>query len=101
MPRANKLEAYLDEYLQAAGIAGKQAAKGRSRTLTAHAMTRVDFWLRVRRRAEDAGITGRIGPTPSALPASRRTSKWHYRPRPEGRWSRQFQKRRALRSPRQ
>lgn len=63
----HKLEGYLDEYLQAAGIAGNRegalfrVAKGRTRTLTAHAMTRVDAWLMVRRRAKDAGISGRIG----------------------------------------
>ncbi|PYT26127.1 MAG: integrase [Acidobacteria bacterium] len=63
----HKLEQYIDDYLQAAGIAeDKQgplfrAAKGRTRMLTAHAMTRVDAWLMVRRRTEDAGIGGRIG----------------------------------------
>jgi integrase/recombinase XerD len=63
----HKLEIYLDEYLQAAGIAEDQrgpifrSAKGRSGVLTAHAMTRVDAWLMVRRRAEKAGIGGHIG----------------------------------------
>jgi len=63
----HNLESYLDEYLQAAGIADDRegplfrAAKGRTRTLTVHAMTRVDAWLMVRRRVEDAGIGGRIG----------------------------------------
>ena len=63
----HKLEGYLDEYLQAAGISGNPqgplfpAAKGRTRTLTTHAMTRTDAWLMVQRRAKDAGITGGIG----------------------------------------
>jgi integrase/recombinase XerD len=63
----HKLEMYLDEYLQAAGIAEEKqgalfrAAKGRTRKLGAHAMTRVDAWLMVRRRAKDAGIAGQIG----------------------------------------
>lgn len=63
----HKLEEYLDEYLAAAQIAqDKQgplfrAAKGRTRTLAMHAMTRVDAWLMIRRRAEDAGIAGRVG----------------------------------------
>jgi integrase/recombinase XerD len=63
----HQLEGYLDEYLHAAGIADDKqgplfrAAKGRTRALTAHAMTRVDAWLMVRRGCEDAGIGGRIG----------------------------------------
>jgi hypothetical protein len=51
----HQLEDYLDAYLQAAGIAGDlqgplfRAAKGRTGTLTTHAMTRTDAWLPVRR----------------------------------------------------
>jgi integrase/recombinase XerD len=62
----HQLEDYLDEYLQAAGIGGDpqgplfRAVKGRTHTLTAHAMTRTDAWLMVRRRAAAAGIAGRI-----------------------------------------
>ena len=63
----HKLEIYLDEYIQVAGIAEEKqgalfrSAKGRTRKLTAHAMTRIDAWLMVRRRAKDAGIAGRVG----------------------------------------
>lgn len=63
----HELEEYLDTYLQAAKIAEDhpgplfRVAKGRTRTLTTHAMTRVDAWLMVRRRAQDAGLAGRIG----------------------------------------
>jgi site-specific recombinase XerD len=63
----HKLEEYLDEYLHAAGISGDRegplfrVAQGRTRTLTARAMTRIDAWLMVRRRTKDAGIAGRIG----------------------------------------
>lgn len=62
----HKLEQYLDEYLKMAGFSGERegplfrVAKGRSRTLANNPMTRIDAYLMVRRRAEDAGITGRI-----------------------------------------
>ena len=60
------LEEYLDAYLQAAGLSGDpqgplfRAAKGRTRSLAPHAMTRTDAWLMVRRRAAAAGISARI-----------------------------------------
>ena len=63
----HQLEAYLDEYLAAAGIAGDRqaplfrAARGRTGLLADHAMTRIDAWLMVQRRAREAGIAGRIG----------------------------------------
>ena len=63
----HKLEAYLDEYLQATGIAEDRqgplfrTAGGRTGLLSDRAMTRIDAWLMVRRRAAAAGISGRIG----------------------------------------
>ena len=61
----HQLEAWLDEYLQAAALAGDPQGplfrRARARTLTPDAMTRVDAWLMVRRRARDAGISGPIG----------------------------------------
>jgi len=67
MPCHHKLEAYLDAYIQAAGIAGDRAgplfraALGKTKKLTASALTRKDVWRMVRRRAADAGIETPIG----------------------------------------
>ena len=67
MPCHHKLEAYLDPYIQAAGIAGDRAgplfrsALGKAKKLTASALTRKDVWRMVRRRAADAGIETPIG----------------------------------------
>ena len=67
MPCHHKLEAYLDAYIEAAGIAGDRAgplfrsALGKTKKLTASALTRKDVWRMVRRRAADAGIETPIG----------------------------------------
>jgi integrase/recombinase XerD len=66
MPAHHTLEAYLDAYLAAAGIrdSGKsplfRSAVGRTATLTAHAMHRIDAYRMIRRRAADAGFKVRI-----------------------------------------
>jgi len=62
MPCHHNLEAYLDAYLQAAGILDAKrsplfrSARGRTDELTELAMHRVDVWRMIRRRAKDAGI---------------------------------------------
>jgi site-specific recombinase XerD len=67
MPAHHTLEAYLDAYIEAAGIrdAGKaplfHSAAGRTGTLTATAMHRVDAWRMVQRRAAELGTRARIG----------------------------------------
>lgn len=66
MPAHHTLEAYLDEYLDAAGIrdSGKsplfRSATGRTGMLTEHAMNRIDAYRMIRRRAADAGFKVRI-----------------------------------------
>jgi len=67
MPCHHKLEAYLDAYINAAGIAEDRkgplfrAAIRRTKTLSDHAMSRTDVWYMVRRRASDADIETSIG----------------------------------------
>jgi site-specific recombinase XerD len=67
MPAHHNLEAYLDAYIDAAGIREEKktplfrSAAGRAGTLTSTVMNRVDAWRMVRRRAEDLGMKGRIG----------------------------------------
>ena len=67
MPCHHKLEAYLDEYIKAAGIEEDRkgplfrAAIGRTKKLGAGAMSRVDVWYMVRRRAVDGCIETSIG----------------------------------------
>jgi site-specific recombinase XerC len=67
MPAHHNLEAYLDFYIEGAGIrdAGKaplfRSAAGRTGTLTAKAMNRVDAWRMIQRRAADLGTRARIG----------------------------------------
>jgi integrase len=67
MPAHHKLEAYIDEYLAAAGIRedGKtplfRSAIGRTGALTATPMNRVDAYRMIRRRTADAGFKNRIG----------------------------------------
>jgi len=67
MPCHHKLEAYLDEYIKAAGIADDRkgplfrAAIRRTKKLSDHAMSRTDVWYMVRRRATDADIETSIG----------------------------------------
>ncbi len=67
MPAHHNLEAYLDAYIEAAGIrdGGKsplfRSAVGRTGTLTAKAMNRVDAWRMIQRRAAELGTRARIG----------------------------------------
>jgi integrase/recombinase XerD len=67
MPCHHKLEAYLDEYIEAAGIAEDRkeplfrAAIGKTKKLAVKPMSRTDIWYMVRRRAADAGIETAIG----------------------------------------
>src|SRR5271157_1792945 len=62
MPAHHNLEAYLDAYIEAAGLrdAGKaplfRSAPGRTGTLTDNAMNRVDAWRMVQRRAAELGM---------------------------------------------
>jgi integrase len=66
MPAHHNLEAYLDAYLQAAGI-GKakkthifRSARGRTGELTESPMHRVDVYRMIRRRARDDGLDAEI-----------------------------------------
>jgi site-specific recombinase XerD len=67
MPAHHTLEAYLDAYIDAAGIRDEKktplfrSAVGRTGTLTSTVMDRVDAWRMVQRRAADLGMKGRIG----------------------------------------
>ena len=67
MPAHHKLETYLDEYIRAAGIAGEpksplfRSARGRTGSLNAEAMHRVDVWHMIRRRAAELGLKVKIG----------------------------------------
>ncbi len=67
MPCHPKLAVYLDEYIEAAGIAGDRkgplfrSAIRKTKTLTALPLSRNDVWHMVRRRAKDAGIETAIG----------------------------------------
>lgn len=62
MPTHHNLEAWLDAYLHAAGLADQKktplfrTTRGRTGELTAAGMTRVDAWRMIRRRARDAGL---------------------------------------------
>ena len=67
MPCHHKLEAYLDAYIAAAGVASDRkgplfrAALGRTKQLSGSPMSRSDVWAMIRRRAADAGIKTAIG----------------------------------------
>src|ERR1700736_3934914 len=67
MPCHHKLEAYLDAYIDAAGVDRERkgplfrAAIGKTKTLGPGRMSRKDVWCMVRRRAADAGIETPIG----------------------------------------
>jgi site-specific recombinase XerD len=67
MPAHHNLEAYLDAYIEAAGIrdAGKsplfRSASGRTGELTPKAMNRVDAWRMIQRRAGGLGLRVKIG----------------------------------------
>jgi integrase/recombinase XerD len=67
MPCHHKLEEYLDAYITAAGVDGDRkgplfrSAIGKTKRLSAGAMSRTDVWYMVRRRASGAGIETAIG----------------------------------------
>jgi site-specific recombinase XerD len=67
MPAHHTLEAYLDAYVQAAGIAGDhkgplfRSAPRTAGALTGNALSTADVWRMIRRRARLAGIKTRIG----------------------------------------
>jgi site-specific recombinase XerD len=67
MPAHHKLEQFLDEYLDAAGIRGQdrtplfRTAFGRTGILTDRPMHRVDAYQMVRRRTAEAGLKGKLG----------------------------------------
>jgi len=67
MPAHHTLEAYLDAYIEAAGIRDGdksplfRSAVGRTGTLTATAMNRVDAWRMIQRRAAELGTRARMG----------------------------------------
>jgi integrase/recombinase XerD len=67
MPAHHKLEAFLDEYVKAAGIAedGRsplfRSTAGRTGLLTASPMNRIDAYRIVRRRTAEAGLKGKLG----------------------------------------
>lgn len=66
VPVHHTAEKYLDEYIEAAGIAEEKnkplfrTTRGKSRELTTRAMSRFDAYKMVQRRAEDAGISSEI-----------------------------------------
>ena len=67
MPAHHKLEAFIDEYLAAAGIrdGGRaplfRSAIGRTGMLTGKPMDRIDAYRMVRRRTAEADLKGRLG----------------------------------------
>jgi site-specific recombinase XerC len=62
MPAHHKLEAYLDEYIRAASLAGEpksplfRSGVRRTGTLATTAMHRVDAWRMIQRRASELGM---------------------------------------------
>jgi site-specific recombinase XerD len=67
MPAHHNLEAYLDAYIEAAGIREERksplfrSASGRTGALTTAPMNRVDAWRMIQRRAAGLGMNIRIG----------------------------------------
>ena len=67
MPAHHKLEQFLDEYLDVAGIRGGgkaplfRSALGRTGILTDRPMHRIDAYQMVRRRTAEAGLNGKLG----------------------------------------
>jgi integrase/recombinase XerD len=67
MPCHHNLEAYLDEYIERAGIGQDRkgplfrSAIGKTGKLSGQAMTRIDAYRMIRRRAQAAGIETEIG----------------------------------------
>src|SRR5205085_5168768 len=66
VPAHHTAEKYLDEYIETAGFFEEKnkplfrSTRGRSRELTARAMSRFDAYKMIQRRAEDAGILSEI-----------------------------------------
>lgn len=66
VPTHHTAEKYLDEYIEAAGIAGEKnkplfrTTRGQSRTLTANQLSRFDAYQMIKRRARDAGVSPEI-----------------------------------------
>jgi len=67
MPAHHNLEAYLDAYIEAAGIRDARkallfrSAAGRAGALTDKPMHRVDAWRMIQRRAGELGLRAKIG----------------------------------------
>jgi site-specific recombinase XerC len=67
MPAHHKLEAFLDEYIKAAGIGGDgksplfRSALGRTGLLNGEAMPRIDAYRMIQRRAAELGLKVKIG----------------------------------------
>jgi site-specific recombinase XerD len=67
MPCHHNLEAWLDEYIETAKIAGQKktplfrSTRGRTRQLTEEAMTRFDVYRMIRRRVADVGLETAAG----------------------------------------
>ena len=67
MPCHHKLEAFLAEYIESAGIAGEpkgwlfRTTEGQSGCLTERPMSQADVYRMIRRRTADAGIKTKIG----------------------------------------
>jgi site-specific recombinase XerD len=67
MPAHHALEAYIDEYVRAAGIADDpqgplfRTAPGTSASLTRNSMRTADVWRMIRRRLKQAGIRTKAG----------------------------------------
>ena len=67
MPAHHNLEAYLDSYIERAGIPNDakaplfRSAAGRTGTLTDKPVNRVDAWRMIQRRAADLGFRVKIG----------------------------------------
>jgi site-specific recombinase XerD len=89
MPAHHTLEAYLDAYIDAAGMrdSGKsplfRSAAGRTGMLTEHAMNRIDAYRMIRRRAADAGFKVRINchtfRPPGSRPIWKPAERWKMR----------------------
>lgn len=66
VPAHHNLEAYIDAYIEAAGLAQDRkgplfrSARGKIRQLTPHSLTRTDVLRMIKRRAKDAGLSDRI-----------------------------------------
>jgi integrase/recombinase XerD len=76
MPAHHKLEAFLDEYIRAAGIGDDtqgppfRSAAGRTGALTSMAMHRIDAWRMVQRRAAELGSKVKVGCHAQAMAAN-------------------------------